>query len=574
MLNDNMKGDYENQLSALNEEKNRLCEAEASMRGELSRLQDELQESRLLADEDRVNFEKEMSALAEDVKKLGGVEMTLRNEVVTLEKRVAEKESEICGLQGAVQVSERSAEEAKEAIQTLQKDYEQQLSMLSTERDEVSIREGALRVELSELRKFADEVKDANSILKVNYERELSSLASSADKFRKDSISLQGDVARFEQAFQVKEEELVMLQGEKEKYLLKEVEWKKEKYDLICEEAKLKKRVKDMIEGMSGKDKKLAELENSLLNLEQLLNQNKSAKERMRVEYENKMSRLSKEKDSLKDSEASLQIRVASLGQTIHDMEELKDDLNMQLEERERYACDQINSLEKDLSAKELDVETITNQLNEIKEAMTKQENMFNQQMSELESKAEATEIGIRASLEAAKVEIARLLEKEADLVEQHSVVEKDLKDKLNFLQKDFEEKEDFFVQYKTKAFSTIEGLQNEIDILKRQLYLGQCQHMTTAAATQDDSGDIDLVKTTVHNLKPRYVDVDVSAQNSSQSHDHDSMANVRIHKEIYIYSFFLLSRTYFVLIDDVGIDFCKIEIGSNAQRSVYIGFA
>ena len=61
---------------------------------------------------------------------------------------------------------------------------------------------------------------------------------------------------------------------------------------------------------------------------------------------------------------------------------------------------------------------------------------------------------------------------------------------------------------------------------------------MTTAAATQDDSGDIDLVKTTVHNLKPRYVDVDVSAQNSSQSHDHDSMANVRIHS-LYIYIFF-----------------------------------
>jgi hypothetical protein len=81
----------------------------------------------------------------------------------------------------------------------------------------------------------------------------------------------------------------------------------------------------------------------------------------------------------------------------------------------------------------------------------------------------------------------------------------------------EYSEKEIFFIQYKAKAFSTIEGLQNEIDMLQRKLHLTPEQ--------QANIGTIDLVKTTKDNTTPHLGDVNLAGQNSS--HDVQSLENV-----------------------------------------------
>ena len=402
VLNDNMKGDYENQLSALNEEKNRLCEAEASMRGELSRLQDELQESRLLADDDRVNFEKEMSALAEDVKKLGGVEMTLRNEVVTLEKRVAEKESEICGLQGAVQVSERSAEEAKEAIQTLQKDYEQQLSMLSTERDrlgkvvsemehEYLKLEEAMRVsqqrseeakvlndnmkgdyenQLSalneeknrlceaeasmrgELSRLQDELQESRLLAdedRVNFEKEMSALAEDVKKLGGVEMTLRNEVVTLEKRVAEKESEICGLQGAVQVS------------ERSAEEAKvaiqtLQKDYEQQLSMLSTERDRLgkvvSEMEHEYLKLEEAMRVSQQRSEEAKVlndnmkgDYENQLSALNEEKNRLCEAEASMRGELSRLQDELQESRLLADDDRVNFEKEMSALAEDVKKL-------------------------------------------------------------------------------------------------------------------------------------------------------------------------------------------------------------------------------------
>jgi chromosome segregation ATPase len=567
-----MKEDFAAQLSALTEEKESLSEVAAGLREEVSGLKASLEASEERAEARGNDHEALLKSLSEEKDALSEAGQQLRDQLLAAEQTLAAKEGEVVELQ------------------SLREDVEQRMQLVREENEGLRLsltqeKENSAALENQWKKRFVD-LEDAVAQGRAH----VCLLEDSMKQAEKDRIDIQAEVNS--------------LKNKNEVLSLEKSQSGAQKYELIQSEAKLKKQIQDLLQGMGGSKEKVQVLEEQLLSSQENVRETQRAKEVLKVDLENKLSALRKDKEHLVSVEMELRNELSSLRLSVKNSDEIEKDLKSQIREKEQsistlhldlesktnalvlheekvkhlqieldeHRCQQektsatmkeevaaeldrirnlhavelqdknaefaskceelvelnallektrneyeVNALA--LSASQSTLATLQQEFLIFKESTSTEVLKLKQELSERDAERESLKESMTAASDKEQQAEIKFLEAEA-LQAKAAEETRECKQKVVEAEKvvaEYSEKEIFFIQYKAKAFSTIEGLQNEIDMLQRKLHLTPEQ--------QANIGTIDLVKTTKDNTTPHLGDVNLAGQNSS--HDVQSLENV-----------------------------------------------
>ena len=567
-----MKEDFAAQLSALTEEKESLSEVAAGLREEVSGLKASLEASEERAEARGNDHEALLKSLSEEKDALSEAGQQLRDQLLAAEQTLAAKEGEVVELQSLRQ-------DVEQRMQLVREENEGLLSSLTQEKENSAALENQWKKRLVDLE---DAVAQGRAHVCL--------LEDSMKQAEKDRIDIQAEVNS--------------LKNKNEVLSLEKSQSGAQKYELIQSEAKLKKQIQDLLQGMGGSKEKVQVLEEQLLSSQENVRETQRAKEVLKVDLENKLSALRKDKEHLVSVEMELRNELSSLRLSVKNLDEIEKDLKSQIREKEQsistlhldlesktnalvlheekvkhlqieldeHRCQQektsatmkeevaaeldrirnlhavelqdknaefaskceelvelnallektrneyeVNALA--LSASQSTLATLQQEFLIFKESTSTEVLKLKQELSERDAERESLKESMTAASDKEQQAEIKFLEAEA-LQAKAAEETRECKQKVVEAEKvvaEYSEKEIFFIQYKAKAFSTIEGLQNEIDMLQRKLHLTPEQ--------QANIGTIDLVKTTKDNTTPHLGDVNLTGQNSS--HDVQSLENV-----------------------------------------------
>ena len=567
-----MKEDFAAQLSALTEEKESLSEVAAGLREEVSGLKASLEASEERAEARGNDHEALLKSLSEEKDALSEAGQQLRDQLLAAEQTLAAKEGEVVELQSLRQ-------DVEQRMQLVREENEGLLSSLTQEKENSAALENQWK------KRFVD-LEDAVAQGRAH----VCLLEDSMKQAEKDRIDIQAEVNS--------------LKNKNEVLSLEKSQSGAQKYELIQSEAKLKKQIQDLLQGMGGSKEKVQVLEEQLLSSQENVRETQRAKEVLKVDLENKLSALRKDKEHLVSVEMELRNELSSLRLSVKNLDEIEKDLKSQIREKEQsistlhldlesktnalvlheekvkhlqieldeHRCQQektsatmkeevaaeldrirnlhavelqdknaefaskceelvelnallektrneyeVNALA--LSASQSTLATLQQEFLIFKESTSTEVLKLKQELSERDAERESLKESMTAASDKEQQAEIKFLEAEA-LQAKAAEETRECKQKVVEAEKvvaEYSEKEIFFIQYKAKAFSTIEGLQNEIDMLQRKLHLTPEQ--------QANIGTIDLVKTTKDNTTPHLGDVNLAGQNSS--HDVQSLENV-----------------------------------------------
>jgi chromosome segregation ATPase len=510
--------------------------------------------------------------LSEEKDALSEAGQQLRDQLLAAEQTLAAKEGEVVELQSLRQ-------DVEQRMQLVREEKESLLASLTQEKENSAALENQWKKRLVDLE---DAVAQGRAHVCL--------LGDSMKQAEKDRIDIQAEVNS--------------LKNKNEVLSLEKSQSGAQKYELIQSEAKLKKQIQDLLQGMGGSKEKVQVLEEQLLSSQENVRETQRAKEVLKVDLENKLSALRKDKEHLVSVEMELRNELSSLRLSVKNSDEIEKDLKSQIREKEQsistlhldlesktnalvlheekvkhlqieldeHRCQQektsatmkeevaaeldrirnlhavelqdknaefaskceelvelnallektrneyeVNALA--LSASQSTLATLQQEFLIFKESTSTEVLKLKQELSERDAERESLKESMTAASDKEQQAEIKFLEAEALQVKAAEET-RECKQKVVEAEKvvaEYSEKEIFFIQYKAKAFSTIEGLQNEIDMLQRKLHLTPEQ--------QANIGTIDLVKTTKDNTTPHLGDVNLAGQNSS--HDVQSLENV-----------------------------------------------
>jgi len=454
-----------------------------------------------------------------------------------LEERIAERESIVTTLSGDVEQLSMELRGLKaqkyELIQSeaqLKKQMDNLLRGVGGTKDKIAALEG----QLEEAQVLAAETQRAKESMRVDFENKLSMVGKDRDKLRTVEVKLGDELAQAQCA-------VVDMQEIKDKL---EEQIKQQCAAAQDAEATLNQQIKSSADLVAAQEIELASIREALAEekdqrrrqsteVDEMRNLHAAEMQRRDVEMANTCAAREKDLNDLQD-ELGLQLQEARTA--LSSTQAKEEATKLELSQLKDSTTDEIVKLTMQVSVLATEIDVLQTCLATTRDSQQRAEqNLLDveakqqleseetksrmEKLTEAEGVAEASAIQSRASVAAAKSEVTRLcnemIEKEADLAEKHEAIVRSFEQKLAALSAEYEEKEQDFILYKTKAFGKIDGMQNEIDMLQRKLYL--------SPEEQSGNDTIDLVRATVDDVTSRFGDASVAEQSSS--HDHDSLA-------------------------------------------------